>query len=228
MKHLLSDLQIKVNSNLYLKDPQSSALGKRIVGNSILLINEVGFEGFTFKKLGAEIGSNESSVYRYFESKHKLLLYLTSWYWGWKEYQLVFATASVENPVRKLDTALEILTRTVEKDIFISHIDEVALNKVVVNEYSKSYLSKEVDRENKEGYFSIYNRLVSRLKEMILSVDSKYPFSSSLASTVLEGALHQHFLKEHFPALTECCEELHPSDFYKHLVFSTLNVTDNV
>ncbi len=223
MKHLFSEIQIKVNSNLYLKDPESSALGKKIVGNSILLIDELGFENFTFRKLGAAINSNESSIYRYFESKHKLLLYITSWYWGWKEYRLVFATASVENPQKKLESALEILTRTVEKDMVISHIDEVVLNRVVINEYSKSYLSKEVDRENKEGYFSIYNRLVQRLKEMILEVDEQYDFPASLASTILEGALHQHFLKEHFPALTECCKELHPSDFFKHLVFSTLN-----
>ena len=37
------------------------------------MIDALGFEDFTFKKLGQEIGSNESSVYRYFDSKHKLI-----------------------------------------------------------------------------------------------------------------------------------------------------------
>ena len=56
-----------------------------------------------------QIGSNESSIYRYFENKHKLLLYLASWYWGWLEYQLVFATHSITDPKEKLDKAIEIL-----------------------------------------------------------------------------------------------------------------------
>lgn len=227
MKHLLSGLKIEVNPNLYVKDPESSALGKRIVEQSILLIHDIGFDNFTFKRLGAEIGSNESSIYRYFENKHKLLLYLTSWYWGWKEYRLVFATANLPDPSQKLEIAIEVLTRSVEKDAVISHIDEVVLNKIVVNEYSKSYLTKEVDRENKEGFFSIYNRLVIRLRDMILEVNPQFPYATSLASTILEGALHQHFLKDHFPALTECDEKVRPSEYFKHLVFTTLKNTFN-
>lgn len=227
MEHLLSNLKIEVNSNLYVKDPESSVLGKKIVEQSILMINEAGFEHFTFRKLGMEIGSNESSIYRYFENKHKLLLYLTSWYWGWIEYQLVFATTNIPDPVSKLEIAVEVLTRSVEKDSGISHIDEVVLNKVVVNEYSKSYLTKEVDAENKEGFFAIYNRLILRLKQMITTVAPDYSFPSSLASTVVEGALHQHFLKEHFSALTECGEKFSPSDFFKNLIFSTLKLNKN-
>lgn len=222
MKYLLSNLKIEVNSNLYVKDPESSTLGKKILEKSILLIDQIGFEHFTFKKLGAEIGSNESSVYRYFENKHKLLLYLTSWYWGWVEYQLVFATHNIADPSEKLRKAIETVTGVVEKDSGISHIDEVLLNKVVINEYSKSYLTKEVDKENKVGFFSIYKRLVLRIKEMILALDPGYKFASSMASTIVEGALHQHFLKEHFPALTDCDKKTDPSEFFKALVFTTL------
>ena len=98
MKTLLSNLKIDINDKIYLKDPESSDLGKRIIEHSINLIDDIGFDSFTFKKLGAIIGSNESSIYRYFESKHKLLLYLTSWYWGWLEYQLVFSTTNMSNP----------------------------------------------------------------------------------------------------------------------------------
>lgn len=227
MDHLFSGLKIEVNKNLYVKDPESSDLGKKIIEKSILLIDRTGFDNFTFKKLGAEIGSNESSVYRYFENKHKLLLYLTSWYWGWREYQLVFGTTNISDPSKSLKAAINILTRRIEKDTLTSHIDEVILNQVVVNEYSKSYLTKEVDRENKEGVFEVYNRLVFRLKEMILAVDKKYPYAASLASTVVEGALHQHFLREHFPALTECNEKISPAEYFNYLVFSTINYKTN-
>lgn len=227
MKNLFRGLKIEVNNNLYVKDPESSQLGKNIVEKSILLINEAGFDHFTFKKLGAEIGSNESSIYRYFENKHKLLLYLTSWYWGWKEYQLVFGTHNVQDPEEKLRAAIHILTKNVEKDTLNSHIDEVLLNQLVVNEYSKSYLTKEVDKEVQQGYFEVYHRLVFRLKDIILGMNTNYPYSTSLASTVLEGALHQHFLREHFPVLTECNKLISPSEYFIHLVFSTINNKDN-
>lgn len=222
MDHLLQTVKININEKIYVKDPESSALGKRIVEHSILMINEMGFESFTFKKLGIKIGSNESSVYRYFENKHKLLLYLTSWYWGWLEYQLVFATNGISNPAEKLSKAIEIVTKTTVEDNAFSHINEVLLNKIVINEYSKSYLTKEVDTENKEGYFVIYKRLVNRLKEMIENVDGSYAYPSSLASTVLEGSLHQHFLKGHFVSLTDCRADDHLGAYFTNIVFSVL------
>lgn len=227
MKQLFSGLKIGVNEDLYVKDPESSALGKKIVERSIVLIDDIGFDSFTFKKLGVEIGSNESSIYRYFENKHKLLLYLTSWYWAWKEYQLVFATNNIEDAEQVLETAINVLTRRVKKDSLTSHIDEVLLNKVVVNEYSKSYLTKEVDKEYKDGYFEVYNRLILRLKKMILAVNDRYPFAAALASTVVEGGLHQHFLRDHFPALTDCNEKLSPAEYFNFLVLSSLKYQKN-
>lgn len=222
MKYLLQNLKVTINDKIYLKDPESSDLGKRIIEHSILIIYEIGFESFTFKKLGEKIGSNESSIYRYFENKHKLLLYLASWYWGWLEYQLVFSTNSISDPKEKLTKAIEIITRTTKEDSAFSHINEILLNKIVINEYSKSYLTKEVDTENKEGYFSIYKRLVTRIKDMIVEVDGTYKFPSSLASTIMEGALHQHFLKDHFSSLTDCDEEHSPTQYFTDLVFRTL------
>lgn len=222
MERLLQTIKIAINEKIFLKDPDSSDLGKRIIEHSILLIDKIGFEGFTFKKLGDQIGSNESSIYRYFENKHKLLVYLTSWYWGWLEYQLVFSTNSIADPSEKLQKAISIVSRTTVKDKSYSHIDEVLLKKIVINESSKSFLTKEVDEENKQGYFVIYKRMVNRLEEMITAVNPKYTYASSLASTILEGTLHQHFLMDHFPSLTSCEEKNPPSEFINDLVFRAL------
>ena len=227
MHTLLSNLKININEKIYLKDPESSALGKRIVENSILLIDEIGFDAYTFKKLGTKIGSNESSIYRYFESKHKLLIYLASWYWTWLEYQLVFTTNSIDNTTAKIDKAINILTRTTTVDSNFSHINEVILKRIVINEYSKSYLTKEVDNENKDGYFLVYKRLVTRLHDMILAVDSDYPYAFSLASTVIDGALHQHFLKDHFTTISDLKASDAPTNYFKDLVFKTLNISTN-
>ncbi len=222
MDPLLQSLRIAINDKIYLKDPESSDLGKRIVEHGIDLIHEIGFESFTFKKLGKRIGSNESSIYRYFENKHKLLLYLTSWYWGWLEYQLAFATNNMPSPREKLEKAIEILTRATEQDSSFSHINEIRLHKIVVNENSKAYLTKEVDLENKDGYFIIYKRLVNRMSIMIQGVNPAYPYPSSLASTVLEGSLHQYFLKDHFKSITDCTDAISPTQYFKHLVFKTI------
>lgn len=222
MKYLLSNIKININEKIYLKDPESSDLGKRIIENSIYLIDTIGFDGFTFKKLGEKIGSNESSIYRYFESKHMLLVYLTSWYWTWLEYQLVLSTNNIEDNKLKLEKAIAVLTQTTTIDYAFSHIDEVILKQIVINEYSKSYLTKEVDNENKEGYFAVYKRLVNRLKDMIVDVDVSYKYPLTLASTVIEGAMHQHFLKNHFQSITECSQGLQPTDFFKDLVFNIL------
>ncbi|RCS27006.1 TetR/AcrR family transcriptional regulator [Polaribacter sp. WD7] len=222
MKDLLAVLKIAVPDKIFIKDPETSDLGKRIIENSIILINEIGFEGFTFKKLGKKIGSNESSIYRYFESKHKLLQYLSSWYWAWLEYQLVIETFSISNSQEKLEKAITVVTRIVKEDSNYSHINETILYKIIVNESSKSFLTKEVDLENKEGYFEVYKRLITRVSEMIEAVNNNYPFPLSLASTILEGGLHQHYLKDHFPSITNCKSEKTPTEFFIQLTNNSL------
>lgn len=221
MESLLANLKIAVPEKIYVKDPESSELGKRIIEHSIILINEIGFDSFTFKKLGQVIGSNESSIYRYFESKHKLLLYLSSWYWAWIEYQLVFETHNL-NSHDKLEKAIEIVTRKTKEDKNFAHINEVILNNIIINENSKSFLTKEVDQENKDGYFVVYKRIVHRLRDIIKLINPDFAYPSSLASTVLEGSLHQNFLRDHFKTITDCNDTVSPTEFIKHLVFNTL------
>ena len=222
MQNILSNITISVNDKLYVKNPETSDLGKKIIEQSILLIDEIGFENFTFKKLGEKINSNESSIYRYFESKHKLMLYLSSWYWGWIEYKLVFATNNVSNSLEKLKKAITIVTEKVEDDSNTLHINESILNKIIIQEFTKTLLTKEVDEENKEGFFIVYKRIINRIIEFITEVNPNYSFAKSLASSIVEGALHQHFLKEHLKSITSCDETNTVTDFYIDLVAKIL------
>ncbi len=223
MDRLLSNLKISVPEKIFIKDPESSKLGKKIIEHSILLINDIGFNSLTFKKLGIAINSNESSIYRYFENKHKLLVYLTSWYWGWMEYQIVFETHFMTDSSEKLKKAIEILTRKTQQDSNFSHINEIILNRIIINENSKSYLTTQVDNENKEGHFEAYKNVVHRLKDIINTYNPTYKFATSLSSTIIEGSLHQHFLNEHFPSLTDCKKQnITPTNFYTELTFNTL------
>jgi len=222
MNDILSNLKIQVNEKIYVKDPETSALGKKILQESILLMDEIGFEDFTFKKLGERIGSNESSIYRYFESKHKLLVYLSSWYWSWIEYRLVFSTSNISDPMEKLKRAITIVTEIVKDDTTTLHINEAILNRIIIVQFTKTLLTKEVDDENKEGFFLVYKRVITRIIEIIQEVNPDYLFAKSLASSVVEGALHQHFLKDHLKTITNCKENESPTDFYIDLVQKTI------
>ncbi len=203
MKELLSNFSIQVNDKIYLKDPDSSDLGKRIISGSIEMIEKDGLENFTFGKLAKKIKSTEASIYRYFESKHKLLLYLISWYWGWMEYKLLFGIANIENPEKRLLKAIKILTETVEEDHSFSHINEIKLSQIVISESSKVYLTKAVDKENEEGCFLPYKRIVSRICEIVLEINPKYKYPHMLVSTVVEGAHLQRYFADHLPKLTD-------------------------
>lgn len=222
MQDLLANIKIQVNPKTYVKNPETSDLGKKIIQNSILLIDEIGFEEFTFKKLGEKIGSNESSIYRYFENKHKLLVYLSSWYWAWIEYRLVFSTNNINDKFEKLKKAILIVTETIEDDSKTEHINEAVLNKIIIEEFTKTFHSKQVDEENKEGFFLIYKQVNYRIEKMILDINPDYPFAKSLVSSIIEGSLHQHFLKNHLKTITNCTDNVNPSEFYIHLIENLL------
>ena len=222
MQAILSNIKIQVNNKIYVKDPETSALGKKIINQSILLIDEIGFDNFTFKKLGERIGSNESSLYRYFENKHKLLVYLSSWYWSWIEYRLVFGTSNIDDNIEKLKKAITIVTEKIVDDKNTEHINEAILNKIIISEFTKTLHTKEVDDENKEGFFLIYKRVINRIINIINEINPEYQFAKSLVSTIVEGSLHQHFLKDHLKTITNCNDSVNPSDFYIDVALKVL------
>ena len=223
MENLLSNVSIHVNEHIYQKNPESTDLGKRILVGGIGLIHEIGFDNFTFRKLGKHINSPEASVYRYFENKHKLLLYLTSWYWGWMEYRLVFDLANIISPTQRLEKAILLLTDKVKKDGNIAHIDEVKLSEIVISESSKSFLNKDVDQDNNQGVFTSYKQLVERVSNIIIEVNPQYKYPHMLVSTMIEGVHFQRYFAEHLPRLTDVIiNEDAISEFYKEMVFKSI------
>jgi AcrR family transcriptional regulator len=225
MKRLLDNIHIKVDEKIYLKDPETSEIGRNIIKEGILLIDELGLESFTFRKLAERIGSTEATIYRYFESKHKLLIYLISWYWSWQEYRLMFATSNIESAETRLRIAIRILGGEINQDMDFAHIDETTLQRIVVAESAKAYLTKEVDLDNKEGFFLSYKRFCKRIANLIVEVNPDYPFPASLVSTLAESAHYQKFFAQHLPSLTNIREnsEKHLEDFLTDLTFKTIS-----
>jgi len=216
-------IQIEVSPSLYSKNPDSSDLGRKIISKSIELINEIGFELFTFKKLGIEISSPESSVYRYFENKHTLLIYLTSWYWTWTEYRIAFATTNIECPEQRLKKSIDILTKPVLVDNSISHVNEVLLSEIIFSESLKTYHTRKVDEENKKGCFKAYKSVVQRVSDIILEISPDYELPHMLTSTIIEGAHQQKYFSDHLPSLTDVTSGKDTiSTFYTGLAFNSL------
>lgn len=219
-------LQIKMNPDLYLRDPESSKLGQNILRHSISLISKLGFEDFTFKKLAAEVSTTEASVYRYFENKHKLLTYLTAWFWTWLEYQLIFHTNNIQDPKSKINTIIELITFQKEDKFLQEHIDKDALHQIVIAEGNKAYLTKHVAEDNKSMFFNPYKDLCHRIAVIFLEYNSSYKYPHSLASTLVETAYHQMFFKDHLPRLTDFNnneDNKGLAKYLEHLIFNMLN-----
>lgn len=223
MENLLPHLRFNINPAIYLKDPVSSELGRRIIQGSVELLDEMGLETFSFRKLATHIGSTEASVYRYFENKHMLLLYLSAWYWQWMGYRIAFATANLPGAEEKLRVGLRLITEEVTEDRMVQHIHEGKLHRIIVAEGAKVYMHKNVDTINAEGVFLGYKTLVQRLSDFVLEINPEYPYPHMLISTVMEGAHHQRFFAEHLPRLTDVVDgENSVTTFYTDLVLNTI------
>jgi AcrR family transcriptional regulator len=217
--------QIKMNDALFLRNPESSELGKNILKHGILLIHKSGFETFTFKKLAIEIGTTEAGIYRYFENKHKLLVYLTAWYWGWLEFQIRFQTNNILDPTIKLQKVIKLLATPVEDDEQTAFINESLLHVIIIAEGSKAYLTKQVGEDNKQQFFKPYKDLCARIGTIILECNANYKYPRSLASTIVEMAHFQNFFMQNLPSLTDFVQPNEKSEvvsFLNDLVFSSL------
>ncbi|MCK9635318.1 MAG: TetR/AcrR family transcriptional regulator [Methylobacter tundripaludum] len=214
-----------MNEKLFLRNPEQSELGKKIILHSIQLIHLNGFEAFTFKKLAEAIGTTEAGIYRYFENKHRLLIYLTAWYWSWLEYQVSFQTNNINDPVVKLKRVINLLATTVEDDIRTSYVDESLLHQIIITEGTKAYLNKRVSEDNKDHLFKPYKDLCAVIGNMILECNPRYLYPKSLASTIIEVAHFQNFFMNHLPSLTDFGKNKDEGEivrFLEDLVFSSL------
>lgn len=218
-------IRIKMNEHLFVRDPESTELGRKIVRQSIQLIHEIGFEDFTFKKLAAVIHTTEAGIYRYFENKHRLLVYLVTWYWNLLEYQVLYQINNLVDPEMKIRKVIELLSKEIDENIGGNDIDHKALYQIVIAESNKVYLTKEVGENNKVQLYKPYKDLCARIANLLTEYNPNYAFPRSLASTLVEMAHFQYFFMHHLPSLTDFGQDkdtrkLH--QFLEVLVFSNI------
>ena len=220
-------LQIKMNEKLFIKDPQQTALGKKIVLHSVQLIHDEGFEAFTFKKLAQSIGTTEAGIYRYFENKHRILIYITAWYWSWLEYQVTFHLNNISDPVVRLKKTITLLATPIDDSITTTYVNESILHQIIITEGIKAYLTKKVSIDNKDHLFKPYKDLCAKIGNIILECNPDYLYPKSLSSTIIEIAHLQNFFMHNLPSLTDFGNEKNEANiifFLESLVFSSLNI----
>ena len=218
-------LSFKVNEHIYLRDPESSELGKQIVKNAIDLIYELGFEHFTFKKLAAKMSTTEASIYRYFENKHRLLLYILNWYWSYMEFLVDFTIQNIQDPKEKLNKIITLFTKSLPESVGQLDYNKSFLNQIVLSESSKVYLIKEVKEINSFQVFKPYKDLCNKISEVMLSLNPSYTYARSLSSTLIETAHSQQYFSKNLPRLTDVSNEKEEEfvyNFLSQLVFSAL------
>lgn len=221
------DFQVKfdINDRIYLRNPESSEVGKLMVKKSIDLIYELGFEHFTFKKLALEINSTEATIYRYFENKHRLLLYILNWYWSYMEFLLSIKLENVSNKKERLKIVVNLLTHELDESANKFDYNKRFLNQIVISESSKTYLVKEIAEINKNELFKPYKDLCSMIAKVISAYNSKYKYPRSLSTTLIETSHLQQFFSVNLPKLTDVAPQKNAeftSDFIEDLLFKVL------
>jgi AcrR family transcriptional regulator len=193
MDRILPMLSIRVSDRLFLKDPESSALGRNILTTSVQIIDEIGMERFTFKKLANTLQTTESSVYRYFENKHMLLLYMSTWYWSWLETYMVFRTANLTDPKDKLRIMISILCKDDWENKVMNSMNLNLLKRIVVSESPKAYMAKQTGNLPLDEIFRGFEQLCLRFEELFRVINPEFRHTRRLSSTMIEGVLQQTF-----------------------------------
>jgi hypothetical protein len=218
-------VKFDINEKVYLRNPESSEVGKLMVKNAIDLIYLLGFEQFTFKKLAAEINSTEATIYRYFENKHRLLLYILNWYWCYMEFLVTFKLENVSDKKEKLKNIVYLLTHELSESASQFDYNKKFLNQIVITESSKVYLVKEVAEINKNEVFKPYKDLCSKIAEVITQYNSSYKYPRSLSTTLIETSHHQQYFSVNLPRLTDISSKNnaeYTSQFIEELLFKVL------
>ena len=218
-------VKFDINEKVYLRNPESSEVGKLMIKNAIDLIYVLGFEQFTFKKLAAEINSTEATIYRYFENKHRLLLYILNWYWCYMEFLVTFKLENVSDKKEKLKNIVYLLTHELSESASQFDYNKKFLNQIVITESSKVYLVKEVAEINKNEVFKPYKDLCSKIAEVITQYNSSYKYPRSLSTTLIETSHHQQYFSVNLPRLTDISSKNnaeYTSQFIEELLFKVL------
>lgn len=196
-------ISVDICDTIYLRDPLETTLGRKMIKHAVILLHEIGFEQFNFKKLAIQMGSTEASVYRYFENKYKLLAYLVAWYWDFMHFMILMDTRNIKDRREKLYRMVDTLVNSLTEAPVPEYMDHEKLHMIVVENATKVYHNKQVDTLQKEGFYTNFKKLVKRISGSIREVDPAYAYPVALATNIVDVSLNNEYYIEHFPSLTD-------------------------
>ena len=196
---------IEPDPGLVLRDP-ASPMGSRILSEGLVLMNGIGLEAFTFKKLAEQIGCTEVTVYHYFANKQRLLQYYFQVYWLWLATHCQQEGKGLKDPIERLRGDIKAICGMWPADARATQFDPHDLRRLVINEGSKSFMHKNVDSDNELKLFKPYKDLCAHIAVEVKAGSPRMKHARSFATTLVEMAHSLEFAMEHLPALTELSE----------------------
>ena len=187
---------------LALRDT-SSPMGGRILADGLVLLNEIGLEAFTFKKLAERIGCTEVTVYHYFANKQRLLQYYFQVYWLWLATHCQQEGRGLKDPLARLHGDIRAICGLWPADAMAAQFAPSDLRELVINEGSKSFMHKNVDSDNELKLFKPYKDLCAHIASELKACSPGMKSPRSFATTLVEMAHSLEFAMHHLPALTE-------------------------
>lgn len=195
--------QVHIPSRMAQHDPSLSRTGLKILNTAIQMIADEGYEVFHLSRLAEKADTVESTVYRYFENKHKLLLYISGWYWAYLDFSIDYESRNLNEPRQILNKAIEMMAG---KDLPQNNSligDPQLIHRIIIMEFSKIYITQLALEDNKEGYFVYFKSFVNKIAKLLSEVMSGYKFPRSFAFLLVSGIYQQAYVAEKLPALSE-------------------------
>lgn len=220
-------IHLKPDTAIFLRDPESTVLGRTMLAEGLALMNELGLEAFTFKKLAARIGSTEVSLYKYFPNKQRLLQYYYQLYWLWLRQVCGRQAERSSDPLATVRSVVDVLCGLWPKDAAPAPLDRRALRLLVIEEGMKSYLHKNVDEDNARKLFLPYKSLSAFIAETLVACRKDVPMPRSFATTIIEMAHSLPFAMEHLPSLTELSNKKDLKQLSAHLYHRTITYVEH-
>lgn len=220
-------IHLRPDPALYLKDPEATEVGRGILEDGLGLMNDLGLEAFTFKKLAEHMGSTEVTLYKYFPNKQRLLQYYFQLYWLWLRQVCGRIAERNNDPRRALEEIVEALCGVWPKVLPHVQLDPNELRRLVIEEGMKSYLHKNVDEDNARRLFMPYKELSAFMAERLVACRADVPWPRSFATTVIEMAHSLPFAMEHLPSLTELSSRKDLKQLAQHLLHRSITYLDH-
>lgn len=110
---------------------------------------------------------------------------------------------NIIDPNRKLDIIIDNFVYASKENPSVDFVNEKTLHRIIISESAKAYHTKNIDEENKQGFYLSYKSLIQKVADVILEINDKFPYPHSFASNLFEMANNEVFFAEHLPRLTD-------------------------